>query len=390
MDKFKKRFFLFLDIYLNLTIQEQVPNHFVHHVHLDTLLVGVVGVHKVEIPPSEATLGVFEVGGGLRVEDDDVVGFGVFVQVGLGDVVHSDEVGLLGAAVPVEVEVALDGGASDDGVRTDDGNCAALRRNVDVTFAGHGVASSVGAVLGLVEGVEVAQFHCALIGVEGGDVLAEAGHVTPSARKVLTGKIVTAVVDVGFAEVRAIVTVFVGDPGVFGGIVEDGLNVRGTDVLVHLGNILHDALNDNGVGSSRPQVVVVVLDVGGWVNEAFSSVEVDCVDDVGNADEFGAAHAFESISDHSLSAVVRDTSDDTSCVDFRREGDVILDSECSTSGDTRNCEGVVSGFGRKSADFDGVETLFGSNNSQTQCNKNCEEEFGDVHYVFLLRKRILV
>jgi len=102
--------------FLNLSSSHQVLNHAAEHLHLSTFLVGKVRVKTIEIPPSEATLGILQVLGRLRVQDDDVVSFGVFVEVCLADVLHSDEVGLLGASVEVEVEVALGRGAGDGGV----------------------------------------------------------------------------------------------------------------------------------------------------------------------------------------------------------------------------------------------------------------------------------
>ena len=206
---------------LNLTSRHHVFNHIIEHGDLNTLLVGEVGVEAIEVPPFEASLGVLQVGGGLRIDDDEVVGFSVFVQVGFSDVFVTDQFGLLSAAVEVEVEVAVGGGAREDGVAALGGDGTALRRDVDVTSGGHGVGGGRGTILGLVEGVEVVLVEGTL-GLEGGEVLALVGHGLPSAREVFTGEVVLAVVDVGFTEVRAGVSVLVGDPSVFGGVVEDG------------------------------------------------------------------------------------------------------------------------------------------------------------------------
>jgi len=102
--------------FLNLTSCHQVLNHAAEHLHLSTLLVGKVRVKTIKVPPSEATLGVLQILGGLRVQDDDVVRFGVFIKIRLADVLHPDEVSLLGASVEVEVEVALGRSAGDGGV----------------------------------------------------------------------------------------------------------------------------------------------------------------------------------------------------------------------------------------------------------------------------------
>ena len=341
---------------LNLTSRHHVFNHIIEHGDLNTLLVGEVGVEAIEVPPFEASLGVLQVGGGLRIDDDEVVGFSVFVQVGFSDVFVTDQFGLLSAAVEVEVEVAVGGGAREDGVAALGGDGTTLRRNVDVTSGGHGVGGGRGTILGLVEGVEVVLVEGTLR-LEGGEVLALVGHGLPSAREVFTGEVVLAVVDVGFTEVRAGVSVLVGDPSVFGGVVEDGGDGNGTHVFVHFGDLLHDTLVDDGISSTGPQVEVVVLDVIHIVDQTFCFVSLGGADGSVDVDEFGRIHAHQGVGHLSLGAVVRDTSNDTVGVDLGGVGNTVLDGHDGTSRDTRDGEGIIADRRSANRDRDGLLTI---------------------------------